>query len=124
LETVLAGRAAEEIVYGAADVGLGAGGASESSDLAVATSMATMLVCQSGLGANKGLHWTRVPTPGQEKQIDELLTQAYQSVVTHLTEERWLLEEVARLLVERQEIGGPELRAITESRRKTQPPTL
>ena len=121
LETTLAGRAAEEIVYGAADVGLGAGGASESSDLAVATSIATMLVCQSGLGANKGLHWTRVPTLAQEKQIDELLTQAYQSVVTRLTDERWLLEEVARLLVERQEIGGPELRAITEARRKVQP---
>lgn len=122
LETTLAGRAAEEIVYGAADVGLGAGGASESSDLAVATSIATMLVCQSGLGTNRGLHWTRVPTPTQEKQIDELLTQAYQSVVTRLTDDRWLLEEVARLLVERQEIGGPELRAITEARRKTQPP--
>ena len=120
LETVLAGRAAEEIVYGAADVGLGAGGASESSDLAVATSMATMLVCQSGLGTNKGLHWTRVPTLAQEAQIDELLTQAYQSVVTRLTDERWLLEEVARLLVEKQEIGGPELRAVTDSRRKAQ----
>jgi len=62
-----------------------------------------------------------VPTLAQEKQIDELLTQAYQSVVTRLTDERWLLEEVARLLVERQEIGGPELRAITEARRKAQP---
>ena len=86
----------------------------------MATSIATLLVCQSGLGTNRGLHWTRVPTPAQEKQIDDLLTQAYQNVVTRLTDERWLLEEVARLLVERQEIGGPELRAITESRRKAQ----
>ena len=124
VESVLAGRAAEEIVYGAADVGLGAGGASESSDLAVATSMATMLVCQSGLGSNKALHWTKQPTLAQEKQIDRLLRQAYQSIVSKLTTERWLLEEVARLLVERQEIGGAELRAVTEARRAAAPPPV
>jgi hypothetical protein len=26
---------------------------------------------RNGLGANKGLHWTRVPTLAQEKQIDQ-----------------------------------------------------
>jgi hypothetical protein len=109
-------------VYGAADVGLGAGGASETSDLAVATSMATMLVCQTGLGSNKALHWTKQPTLAQEKQIDRLLRQAYQSILSKLTTERWLLEEVARLLVERQEIGGAELRAVTEARRAAAPP--
>jgi hypothetical protein len=76
---------------------------------------------RNGLGANKGLHWTRVPTLAQEKQIDQLLRTAYAGIVTRLTEDRWLLEEVARLLVERQEIGGPELRAVTESRRMLQP---
>jgi ATP-dependent Zn protease len=121
LETVLAGRAAEEIIYGPADVGLGAGGASETSDLAVATSMATMLVCQTGLGANKALHWTRNPTSAQEAQIGQLLQDAYQSIVSRLHADRWLLEEVARLLVERQEIGGPELRQITEARRAAPP---
>ena len=50
LQTVLAGRAAEEIVFGADDVGAGAGGSSTSSDLAVATRFATLVVCQSGLG--------------------------------------------------------------------------
>jgi ATP-dependent Zn protease len=115
METILAGRAAEEIVYGAADVGLGAGGASESSDLAVATSLATMLVCQSGLGANKALHWTRTPTLVQEKQIDQLLRTSYKNVVARLRASRALLEDVARLLVEKQEIGGPELRSLTEA---------
>jgi cell division protease FtsH len=123
LETILAGRAAEEIVYGAADVGLGAGGASESSDLAVATSLATMLVCQSGLGANKGLHWTRTPTLVQEKQIDQLLRTTYKNVVARLRANRTLLEDVARLLVEKQEIGGAELRSLTEAQVKMASPS-
>jgi ATP-dependent Zn protease len=112
LETILAGRAAEEIVYGESDVGLGAGGTSESSDLAVATSVATMLVCQSGLGINKALHWTKVPTPTQEKQIDQLLTKSYRSVVAKLSANRKLLDQVAQLLVDKQEISGAELRAL------------
>jgi ATP-dependent Zn protease len=123
LETILAGRAAEEIVYGSADVGLGAGGASESSDLAVATSLATMLVCQSGLGANKGLHWTRTPTLVQEKQIDQLLRNTYKNVVARLRANRALLEDVARLLVEKQEIGGAELRSLTEAQLKAASPS-
>jgi ATP-dependent Zn protease len=113
LETILAGRGAEEIVYGAADVGLGAGGPSETSDLAVATATATMLVCQSGLGANKALHWTRSPTLVQEKQIGQLLAQSYKSVLARLRSNKDLLDEVVRLLMEKQEIGGPELRALT-----------
>ena len=116
LETILAGRAAEEIVYGAADVGLGAGGSSESSDLAVATATATMLVCQSGLGANRALHWTRQATPAQEKQIDQLLRSSYKSIVGRLRSHRALLDEVARLLVEKQELGGAELRKLTETK--------
>jgi ATP-dependent Zn protease len=112
LETILAGRAAEEIVYGESDVGLGAGGTSESSDLAVATSVATMLVCQSGLGINKALHWTKVPTPTQEKQIDQLLTKSYRSIVAKLSANRKLLDQVAQLLVDKQEISGAELRAL------------
>ncbi len=116
LETILAGRAAEEIVYGAADVGLGAGGASESSDLAVATGLATMLVCMSGLGANRALHWTRQATPAQEKQIDQLLRSSYKSIVGRLRSHRALLDEVARLLVEKQELGGAELRKLTETK--------
>jgi ATP-dependent Zn protease len=116
LETILAGRGAEEIVYGAANVGLAAGGASESSDLAIATATATMLVCQSGLGANKALHWTRSPTSAQEKQIEQLLTQSYKSVLARLRSNKDLLDEVARLLIDKQEIGGAELRALTATR--------
>ncbi|HUQ21260.1 MAG TPA: AAA family ATPase [Gemmatimonadaceae bacterium] len=112
LETILAGRAAEEIVYGAEDVGLGAGGYSESSDLAVATSVATMLVCQSGLGLNKGLHWTRTPTLVQEKQIEQLLAKSYKGIVERLNANRAVLDQIAQLLVDKQEISGTELRSL------------
>src|SRR5262249_22041164 len=63
IETCLAGRAAEEVIYGSDDVGLGAGGADSTSDLAVATRIAITLVCQSGLGDEGSLQWTERPTP-------------------------------------------------------------
>jgi ATP-dependent Zn protease len=72
LETVLAGRAAEEVVFGADDVGAGAGGPSCDSDLAVATRLATLIVCQSGLSGDGLLRWTAQPNFGQEDKIDEL----------------------------------------------------
>jgi ATP-dependent Zn protease len=112
LEMLLAGRGAEEVVYGPADIGLGAGGPSERSDLAAATGLATMLVCQAGSGGDRSLHWTRTPTPAQEKQIDKLLRASYRAIVTRLRAHRPLLERVAALLVEQQEISGAELRSL------------
>jgi MoxR-like ATPase len=125
LEKILAGRAAEEIVYGAADVSLGAGGPSESSDLAVATRLATMLVCQSALGSDMALHWTRTPTRAQEKQITKLLQSSYEAILGRLQIQRRLLDEVVSLLVKKQEIAGSELRilagALTVVQAKQQP---
>ena len=112
LETILAGRAAEEITYGHNDIGVGAGGPNESSDLAVATSLATVLVCQSGLRSNNALHWTRTPTQAQETQIEQLLTQSYDAILKRLREHRSLLDDVARVLIERQEVSGVELRTL------------
>jgi ATP-dependent Zn protease len=112
LETILAGRAAEEIVYGADDVGAGAGGPSESSDLAVATRWAELIVCQSGLGDDGALYWTRQPTSDQQKQIGALLASCYSGVVAQLEANRELLDRVAEVLVEKQELSGTELRKI------------
>jgi ATP-dependent Zn protease len=61
------------------------------------------------------LHWTRQATPAQEKQIDQLLRTTYRSVVGRLRSHRALLDEVARLLIEKQEIGGAELRKLMET---------
>ena len=67
LKTMLAGRAAEEIVFGADDLGVGACGPSRTSNLAVATRLATQIVCQSGLGDDGALHWAERATDAQER---------------------------------------------------------
>ena len=112
LQTVLAGRAAEEIVFGADDVGAGAGGPSDSSDLAVATRFATLVVCQSGLGEDGSLLWTTKPTPAQEQQIEGLLRNGYRNILTRLRDNRELFDLVVSALVERQELSGNELREL------------
>ena len=112
IETALAGRAAEELIYGADNVGLGAGGPSTSSDLAVATGIATLLVCQSGLGNDGGLHWTNTPTAGQMRQIDRLLKNSYRSTLARLRTHRKLLERLSEALVAEQELDRRQLRAI------------
>jgi ATP-dependent Zn protease len=115
LETVLAGRAAEEVVFGAADVGAGAGGPDQSSDLAVATRLATLIVCQSGLGDHGGLRWTTQPTAAQVDQIDDLLRNSYAEIRASLQTQRPLLDRVAQVLEEKQELSGNELRQLVSS---------
>ena len=112
IETALAGRAAEELVYGADDVGLGAGGPSTQSDLAVATGIATLLVCQSGLGQDGGLHWTSTPTPAQLRQIDRLLRNSYRATLARLRTHRGLLDQLSEALVREQELDRRQLRAL------------
>ena len=115
IETALAGRAAEELVFGADDVGLGAGGPSTNSDLAVATSIATLLVCQSGLGQDGGLHWTSAPTPAQLRQIDRLLRNSYRATLARLRAHRSLLDQLSEALVREQELDRRQLRAIVSA---------
>ena len=112
LETALAGRAAEELVFGAQYIGAGAGGATRSSDLAVATRLATLIVCQSGLGDDNALHWTETPTAAQETQIGALLGRAYGSVLARLQTHRPLLDQIIAVLEEKQELSGTELRRL------------
>ncbi len=121
IETALAGRAAEELVYGADDVGLGAGGPSTSSDLAVATGIATLLVCQSGLGHDGGLHWTSAPTVAQTRQIDRLLRSAYRSTLARLKTHRSLLDRLTEALVQEQELDRGQLKALLSSHGVQQP---
>jgi ATP-dependent metalloprotease len=115
IETALAGRAAEELVYGADNVALGAGGPSTSSDLAVATRIATLLVCQSGLGQDGGLHWTSTPTPAQLRQIDRLLKNSYRATLARLRIHRSLLDQLSEALVQEQELDRRQVRAILSS---------
>jgi len=123
LETVLAGRAAEEVVFGADDIGGGAGGASSSSDLAVATNLATLIVCQSGLGDDGFLRWTIQPTAEQDKKIDEVIKAAYRSIRTRLQACRALLDRVTAALEEKQELSGKELRRLAHAIESAAAPT-
>jgi cell division protease FtsH len=115
LETVLAGRASEEVVFGADDIGGGAGGPSTSSDLAVATNLAALIVCQSGLGDDGLLRWTIQPTAEQDNKIDDVLNAAYRSIRSRLQTCRALLDRVTAALEEKQELSGKELRRLAQS---------
>ena len=105
LRTILAGRAAEEVVYGREFVSLSAGGG-ESSDLAVATRIATSVVCTSGFGGVRSLQWTPQPTAAQMLQVDGLLSGAYRAAVRLLKDERAALDRIAAALVDKQELDG------------------
>jgi ATP-dependent Zn protease len=108
---MLAGRAAEEVVYGKQDLSLSSGG-STASDLAVATRLATSVICMSGFGTDGSLHWTTSPTPAQARQVDALLRRTYRAALALLRERRPLLERLATALVAHQELDGPAVRAL------------
>jgi len=99
-------------MFGADNIGAGAGGSEKTSDLAVATRLATLVVCQSGLGDDGALRWTELPTPAQEKQIDSLLSKAYSSIVARLQTRRALLDRIVDALDRKQELSGTELRQL------------
>ena len=111
LRTILAGRAAEEVVYGKQDLSLSSGGGT-ASDLAVATRLATSVICMSGFGTDGGLHWTTTPTPPQARQVDALLRNCYRSALVLLREHRLVLEHVAAALVAQQELDGDAVRVL------------
>jgi ATP-dependent Zn protease len=118
LGVCLAGRAAEELVFGADNVGAGAGGSSSSSDLAVATRFATQIVCQSGLGDDNSLVWTTTPTPDQQQRVGELLRSSYQSIRLTLASNRSILDRIADVLVDKQELSGDALRELARESTK------
>lgn len=111
LRTILAGRAAEEVVFGKANVSLSAGG-TEQSDLAVATRLATRVICTSGFGGDGSLLWTPAPTPAQLDQVDALLRDSYRAAIDLLRDQRAALDRIVRALVDRQEIDGASVRAL------------
>jgi cell division protease FtsH len=111
LRTILAGRAAEEVVYGKSNISLSSGGG-QSSDLAVATLTATNVICTSGLGTDGSLHWTSRPTSAQLKQVDALLRRTYRAAVELLRANRIALDRISAALVEHQELDGAAVRAL------------
>jgi len=117
LRTILSGRAAEEVVYGPESISLSAGGG-ESSDLAVATRLATQVVCSGGFGSSGGLQWTSTPTASQGAEIDELLKRAYRAALELMHEQRAALDRLAAALVDQQELDGTTVRRLIDAARK------
>jgi len=114
----LAGRAAEEVVYGAEDVGAGAGG-SRASDLAQATRLLLRMYLQHGYSAAGGLVWQdldameagRKDIPeAVQNEVQRTLALEYRETVKRIRRHRKRLDKIVKTLLDRQEITGPELR--------------
>jgi cell division protease FtsH len=126
---LLGGRVAEEMIFG--DISTGA-----QNDLQKATEIARTMVTQFGMSERLGLvalegprtaPFLPVPTPGQKEYSDEtarmvdeeikkLLNDAHVKVRDILGVHRQALEELARLLLEKEVVERPELLAILKVR--------
>ncbi len=120
LRTILAGRAAEEVVYGKRDISLSSGGG-PASDLSVATRTATSVVCTAGFGTDGSLHWTTTPTAAQARQVDALLRAAYRAAVELLRQQRPALDRIVDALIESQELDGDAVRALWQQPARRSP---
>jgi AAA+ superfamily predicted ATPase len=116
VETMLAGRAAEELRYGAAEVSGGAGGPADSCDLAMATATVTRMACEAALGRERRLAWRpRAAGPEDVAAIRATLDEAYAGILARLRTHRPLLEALARALVDSRQMLGSEVRALARA---------
>ena len=119
------GRAAEEIVFGKDNITSGA-----SNDIQVATSYAQQMVTKLGMSEKFGpilLDGTREGDMFQSKyyseqtgkeiddEIRSIINERYQKALSILNENRNKLEEVTRILLEKETIMGPEFEAIMKN---------
>ena len=119
------GRAAEEIVFGKDNITSGA-----SNDIQVATSYAQQMVTKLGMSEKFGpilLDGTREGDMFQSKyyseqtgkeiddEIRSIINERYQKALSILTENRNKLEEVTRILLEKETIMGDEFEAIMKN---------
>ena len=119
------GRAAEEIIFGKDNITSGA-----SNDIQVATGMAQQMVTKLGMSEKFGpilLDGTREGDMFQSKyyseqtgkeiddEIRSIINERYQKALSILNENRDKLEEVTRILLEKETIMGPEFEAIMKN---------
>lgn len=110
LRTLLAGRAAEELRYGAPLVSSGAGGSSESCDLAVATTIATRMFCQARLHAQGMAAWRQRPSVAEDlSQVRAVLDECYADCLQMLRTHWPAMEALAGRLVDERQLLGPEV---------------
>ncbi|HJQ21234.1 MAG TPA: hypothetical protein VJ867_12870, partial [Gemmatimonadaceae bacterium] len=111
LEVFLAGRAAEELVYGRDGISSGA-----SSDLAGATALVTRMVTQLGLPGSGRLMVSDVMSTADRAHAEDTLGRAYERVLKKLKSHRKQLDRLAAVIADRQELTGDEARAILSAR--------
>lgn len=116
LQVLLAGRAAEEIIFGQENISSGAGGNSANSDLAIATNLAANLVCNMGMSKSSTLIWSNTPSPTQMDEVEKLLQEAYHSALAKLESNQKSLEALINALLEKQELMGSEVVKIIEAK--------
>ena len=119
------GRAAEEIIFGQDNITSGA-----SNDIQVATSFAQQMVTKLGMSEKFGpilLDGTREGDMFQSKyyseqtgkeiddEIRSIINERYQKALSILNENRSKLEEVTRILLEKETIMGAEFEAIMKN---------
>lgn len=113
LDVLMAGRAAEELVFGEDYVTSGA-----MSDIAKATEVATNMVVNWGMSKNIGMRKIEATGVGYgavvDEEINNVISQAYQRAITVLTRDKVVLEAIAQALLERETLSGKEIRAIYE----------
>lgn len=121
LRQLLAGRAAEEVLF--RDVSAGAGG-DHTSDLARATALARSALCSFGLDEGEhGLLWLGLPSPDTigsmlalkpdlADRVSKMLTDAYAEAKTLVEQHRHEVEDIANALIDRETIGGDEIEAM------------
>lgn len=108
---LLAGRAAEQLML--ADVSAGSGGPS-GSDLAIATNLALKVDTSTGLGAS-GPVWRgdtatlMLHDNYQMQRVRRRLEDAQMTAEKILERNRSLLEDMAKVLVSKRELSGPQL---------------
>ena len=118
LRYALAGRAAEEVIFGEASSGAGGG---DKSDLALATTLAATAL--SALGMRQGkerLRWSGVPDPDTlpmmlaadrvlAAEVTEMLDVAYAQTMSVIREHRGALDSLVKALLEDVVLNGEQI---------------
>jgi len=119
VRVALGGRAAEDLVYGSEHVSTGAGGGPRS-DLAQATRILMRALYQHGYSEKAGLVWYdvekieqgRLPIPPElREELNMLLDRLYSDAFKRIRDNRGMLDKISRILIEKQEMTGDDLRA-------------
>jgi hypothetical protein len=111
IDVALAGRAAEDLRYGADGISGGC-----ASDLVAATATALQMITRHGLGPHGRLVSIREPAAEHLKEAEELLASSYRSVLEQFRRHEATLNRLATRLFERQELAAEEVISVLSGR--------